>query len=247
MPSAKVAGDPVRIALVYGDGVPGAPAGAGVALDRVLEVTGNVVAATLFVTVFMSAHQAATGPATEVLATLLLLLPALALPLLLLWWGKRPLAPLYRLAVERRGHRWRRVIAAARATEDQLLSFFARHPATFWVGLAASLLIECLVIVEYELLLRTFGVHLPLPTLLIALVFSGLSRAVPTPAGLGALEASQVAALAIAGEPAAAGFVVGLIMRLHETLLAAIGLGVCFARGLSLARLRFLTASEKTA
>jgi uncharacterized membrane protein YbhN (UPF0104 family) len=246
VPSGKVFGDPVRIALVYGDGLPGPAAGAGVALDRLLEVIGNILAATVYVAVFMSFHRGSTGgPMVELLAALLLLLPALGLPVVLLWRGRRPLAPLYWLVQRRRGAGWRRAVAAARATEDQLLLFFTQHPRTFLAGIGVSLLIEGLVIIEYQFLLRAFGVSLPLPTLLMALVFSGLSRAVPTPVGLGALEASQVAALAMAGETAAAGFLVGLIMRLHETLLMAAGLGVCFARGLSFARLRLLTTAGK--
>jgi len=245
MPSAKIAGDPVRIALVYTDGLPGPSAGAGVALDRVAEVAGNILAAILYVVVFASTyHGRNRSPVFQVLVSLLVLLPALLFPLLMLRAGRRPLAPLYQWAKRRRGG-WKRVAAAAHATEGQLADFLSKHPQTFLLGVAASLFIEGLVIIEYELLLRTFAVRLPLPTLLVALVFSGLSRAVPTPVGLGALEGSQVVALAIAGHTAAAGFLVGLIMRVHETLLTGIGLAVCLTRGLSLARLRLIAAADK--
>lgn len=246
LPSGKLLGDPVRIALVYADGLPGPAAGAGVAVDRLLEAIGNILAAMLYVSLFMSFHRGSTGGGLmEISAALLLFLPALGVPVFLLWQGRRPLRPLYRLIERCRGAGWQRVLTAARATEDRLLLFFRQHPRTFLGGIAASLLIEGLVIIEYSMLLHAFGVSLPLPTLLMALVFSGLARAVPTPAGLGALEASQVAALALAGETAAAGFLVGLVMRLHETLFLAAGLSVCFARGLSFARLRLLATAGK--
>src|SRR5262249_46694296 len=139
------------------------------------------------------------------------------IPLLLLWSGRRPLAPLHRLA--RRGDGiMHRLAVLARSTEDQLLVFFADHPGRFVLGVVFSLSIEALVIVEYEALLRAFAIDLPLPVILVSLVFSGLSRVVPTPGGIGALEASQVTALTIAGQAGAVGFLVGLLMRVHETL-----------------------------
>jgi hypothetical protein len=165
LPSGKVLGDPVRMALVYADGMPGPAAGAGVAVDRLLETLGNVVAAMLYVALFMSVHRGrAGGGLVELGGVLLLFLPALGLPVVLLWRGRRPLAPLYRLLERRRGVGWWRLIAVARAIEDQLLLFFNRHPRTFLAGIAVTLLVEGLVIAEYQMLLHAFGLSLPLPS-----------------------------------------------------------------------------------
>jgi uncharacterized membrane protein YbhN (UPF0104 family) len=121
---------------------------------------------------------------------------------------------------------------------------FREHPRSFVIGVGMSLMIESLVVIEYEVLLRMCGIVLPLSTLLLALVLGGLSRSLPSPAALGALEASQVAALTIAGQPASVGLAVGLVIRMHDTLLMAAGLLFCVARGISPARLRILAPAD---
>ena len=125
-----------------------------------------------------------------------------------------------------------------RRVEDHLIDFFREHPRTLLIGVLASLLIEGGCILQYHVLLGAFGIALDLPTLLMVLFGSGVARAVPAPAGLGVLEATQVAVVgATAGRPDI-GFIVGVILRLHETLLPAIGLLVLSYHGMSLARLR---------
>lgn len=248
MPSAKVAGDPIRVALVRGDGVSMVSATAGVTLDRLCEVTGNVIAAAAYTMIFITSTQA--GPSTAVsdlLASVAFLCGAVAVPLVMLWRGVRPLAPLYWVLDGRLAPRWARLLEGARGAESRVMGVFRDHPGSFVAGVGASLLIECLVIVEYQVLLRMCGIALPLSTLLLALVLGGLSRSLPSPAALGALEASQVAALTIAGQPAATGLAVGLLIRLHETLLMAAGLAVCVARGVTPGRLRLLAADEGVA
>jgi uncharacterized membrane protein YbhN (UPF0104 family) len=77
------------------------------------------------------------------------------------------------------------------------------------------------------------------------MVLGGLSRSLPSPAALGTFEASQIAALTIAGQPAAAGLAVALIIRLHEVLLMTAGLIVCVVRGVSPSRLRPLAPADE--
>lgn len=246
MPPAKVAGDPIRIALVRGEGLSLVSATAGVTLDRLCEVAGNVLAAAAYTMIFIASTHA--GPHTAVsnlLASVIFLCAAVAVPVIMLWRGVRPLAPLYWMLDGRLPPRWARLLDGARGAESRVLVVFRDHPGSFVAGVVASLLIECLVIVEYQLLLRMCGIALPLSTLLLALVLGGLSRSWPSPAALGALEASQVAALTIAGQPAAAGLAVGFLIRLHETLLTAVGLGVCVARGITPGRLRLLAPADR--
>ena len=72
----------------------------------------------------------------------------------------------------------------------------------------------------------------------MVLLGTGAARAAPTPAGLGALEVTQVALVGAAAGRPELGFVVAMIVRLHETLLLIVGLAVLSAAGLSLGRLR---------
>jgi len=74
-----------------------------------------------------------------------------------------------------------------------------------------------------------------------------LSRVVPMPAGLGALEAGQVTAFAAATGQPALGFVVALVVRLHETLWTGVGLMALTLQGSGWARLRgVLSTGELT-
>lgn len=245
MPSAKVVGDPVRIALLHADGVSLVTASAGVTLDRLCEMTGNVIAATVYTLVFINAQQGgANGAATDLLVSVGFLCVAAAVPVGLLWRGARPLAPMYWVLDGRVSARWARLLAGARAAESRVMAVFRDHPRFFVTGVGMSLLIECLVVIQYAALLHMCGISLSLATLLLALVLGGLSRALPSPAALGTLEASQIAALSIAGQPAAMGLAVGLVMRLHETLLMAGGMAVCLVRGVSPARLRMLAPAD---
>jgi uncharacterized protein (TIRG00374 family) len=225
LPTGRISGDPLRAGLVYGEGVSGAQATAGVAIDRIMELISNMLCAVAYVMVFsLSRAGGAERPAAALIITMCVLLIALVLPLRMMRRGVRPFEPLYRLVARRGAGRWAAWIGALQRTEAHVIRFFRDHPAMFVQGLIGSLLIEGLIIGEYHFLLTAFGLALSLPTLLMTLLASGLSRAVPTPAGLGALEAGQVTVLAAAAGQPDVGFVVGLVLRLHETLWTGIGL-----------------------
>ena len=245
MPSAKVMGDPIRISLVHDRGQSLVSVSAGVALDRLCELVGNVIAATVYVLVFIiDRKDGVDGAAGNVLISVTFLSAAVALPVGMLWYGISPLGPLFWILDGRVGPRWMRWLGGAQAAERRIMGVFRDHPRTLVAGVAMSLMIESLVVIEYGLLLRMCGITLPLSTLLLAMLLGGLSRSLPSPAALGTFEASQVAALTIAGQPAAAGLAVGLIIRLHEVLLVAAGLIVCVARGVSPSSLRRLAPAD---
>lgn len=238
LPATKVSGDPVRVALLAADGVSTSTAAASVAADRMLEMTSNLIAAAAFVGVFAFLHVA--GVERGVLLTLGFVLVlvglSLAVPVVLLWRGRRPLAPLYQAARRWRGTRAGTLIEGVKRAEGKVMRLVREHPRTVVTGLLISVLVEVLVVIEYHALFAAFGVRLPLPVLLVALVASGFSRVVPSPGGVGVLEASQVGVITLTVGQATQGVVVGLLMRIHETLWMAIGLGVCVARGVSLRR-----------
>jgi uncharacterized protein (TIRG00374 family) len=239
VPSAKLAGEPLRIALARGNDTSTAQSTAGVALDRLLEVIGNTLAALVYVAVFCVVRGAGSaGPPSIALAvTMMLLLMALA-ALLIRWrLGQRPLALFYGPRARGVAPRLAVWMDGLRHVEDHVIRFFHQHPRAFVLGLLASLLIEGLNVALYHTLLAAFGIALELPVLLLVLVGGGVARAVPVPAGLGALEATQVAIGAAAGQPEL-GFVIGVIVRLHETLLLGLGLAALSYEGVSLARLR---------
>lgn len=248
-PVGRLGGDPVRIGLLYGEGVGGTSASAGVVVDRIIETIGNSCAAVAYVAVCALAYSGAAGSYVAPAVTGALLPALLALVLLLAQWhrGLRPLTGLATtlgLARRRRLARW---LLALRQTEDDLVRVCGKHPALLLGGLAGSLAIEVVVIVEHYCLFRAFGVSLELPSLLLVLLATGLSRVAPVPAGLGAMEATQVAVLtATSGRPDV-GLVIATLLRLHECLWFAVGCVALSARGVSLMRLRALWWTARTA
>jgi len=245
VPSARLAGEPVRAAVACAGGVEVTQASAGVALDRVLETIGNVLCALLYVAVFAATRELpASDEMTGLAAGLIGGLAALAVPLVMMRLGARPLWPLYALLGARRPP-W---LAAVRRTEDHLIESFRRRPGVLLGGLLLALATEAVVVGQYHFLLSAFGVRVDLPTLLLILVGTGMARAVPTPAALGTLEGGQVAVLGLAAGDPALGFVAGLVIRMHETLLLLAGLAALSGYGMSLARLAsFRSASEASA
>jgi len=234
LPLTRLGGDPLRAVLVRDASPSLAAAGAGVAIDRLLELVGNMLAVIAYVAIFaLSRAEAAPAPRTLAVAMAGLLLPLVAL-LVMLARGVRPLAPLHGARARRLLPRLARWFDGLRRVEDHLLTFFAAHRGTFVAGLALAVGTEGVIVAQYHALLGAFGVGLDLPVLLLVLIGGGVARAVPAPAGLGALEAVQVLAVGAATGRADLGFVVALLVRLHETLLLLAGLAALALFGVSL-------------
>jgi uncharacterized membrane protein YbhN (UPF0104 family) len=267
VPSARLAGEPVRFALVCPRserrraGAPTGPArqtgegpriAAAVAADRIIEIAANLFCTLVYVGVFVtvSAAHEAPGSRTLLVAAASALVALGSVLYASARTGFRPLRPLYAPALRRRLHtlpRLGRWLGALEAAEGHLVGLLRDHPRAFARCLLVSLAVEALVITEYHTLLAAFGVRLPLPTLLMSLVMTGLARAVPTPAGLGALEAGQVTLLELAQNQAGVGFVVGIVLRLHETLWTAVGFAVLAHQGFSLRGVARLARSTEGA
>ena len=122
LPTGKVSGDPLRVALVRADGGAGVAAGTGVAIDRMLELTGNTLCATAYVTVFSLAHTLGPSrrPAFLLVLTLLGLLALIAVPVQMLRRGRRPLTPLCN-GVLQRYRSLQPALAVLRAIEDNMM------------------------------------------------------------------------------------------------------------------------------
>lgn len=234
VPSGKVAGEPLRFALARGHCGDGPLTAAGVAIDRILEVLGNLACVLVYVVVFVHAHSTRLrGGLLPLAVTAGLFVTAIVVLIASVQRGLRPLAFLHGPRTRRRFPRFARWGDGIEQMETHLVRFFRSHPGAFAGGLLASVGIEALVVLQYHTLLGAFGIRLELPTLLMALVASGLVRLAPTPGGLGALEAGQVALLQMSSGRAELGLVVGIVMRLHEVLMVGAGFVALALRGLS--------------
>ncbi len=231
IPPGRVAGDSLRIGMLHADGSPGAMAGASVVLDRFCEAMGNMVVAVTYMGIIA---LNSTGSAARLEATALtmsLLLVFLLAIVVLLYLGiapmSRPVAMLTRLIP-----RLRPLLQALIRVEQHLHDTLRDRPAIFLQGVGLSLLIEMAIACQYALLLHAFGIDVSLPQLGMVILGSGLARAAPSPAALGALEASQVALLGAIGVAPQVGFVVGGVLRLHETFWLTVAALLALTSGL---------------
>lgn len=220
-PAARVGGDPLRILLVHRQGVPGVDASAGVALDRMLEVTGNTLAVLAYLSIYSAGHAL---PHVEVIGVVFsLLLVTLMVTGILLRRGGRPFSfPLRHLTVL--VPRLQRLADIVSRTEDSLTRIFRETPRAFVAGLLITIAIEVVVLAEYHFLFAAFDLPADVATVAMVLLGGGLARAIPTPAGLGALEASGVAMVGLVSGRPDLGFIVGLALRLDDLLWMSIGL-----------------------
>lgn len=245
LPGGKVSGDPLRAAMLYGAGAHGVDASSWIVADRLMEVIGNTLAALAYVAVFTIRQ---TGSVVFPIAVSLVAgLVGVAGIIAMIWSGRRPVSPLLQPLVHWFPALGSRILLLAEV-EDQLQQFFRLHARVFLAGVVLSLAIEAVVVLEYGALFRAFGLALDLPTLMLALLATGLARAVPTPAGLGAIEAGQVAAISYGIGRPDLGFVAGVVLRLHETLWMAVGaLALLGEQGLHRSPMESAPAREKQA
>jgi uncharacterized protein (TIRG00374 family) len=229
VPSATLGGEPVRAQLLAASGTPAARAAGAVALDRTLELAGNMIVGPLCIG---GAIALGAGSGTVMLITAASALTGLTMLAAIYARGVRGrpalavlCAPLLRLLPQQRRARVREQAARVDAAMHALV---AAHPRLVPAGVGMSLVIEALHVAELAALFAVFAVAAPLPLLLLSSMGIGVAHAVPVTASLGTLEATQVGLFTVGGEPLATGLAVAVAIRLAETLAILVGLA-CLA------------------
>lgn len=110
------------------------------------------------------------------------------------------------------------------AAERLAASFCQRHISALLAAVGVSLLAVAGIAVEYALMLEFLGVRLDALQIFAALTAMQLAFLMPLPGGIGALEASQVFALGVFGQPAAVAISLTLLMRARDVLNGGLGL-----------------------
>jgi uncharacterized protein (TIRG00374 family) len=238
-PGPHFGGEPLQVYLVTArHGVPVSASLAAVVIDKILEMLANF--AFLSAGILVALRQQAWIGLDEmqlVGASLLLLSAPLAL-LVALALGWRPLTWLVRWA----GRTWgwfgraagrpardltqTRFYATLAESETQSITLCRNHPRTMILAVAVSGLSWVAMIGEFWLMTNVLGLGLTLPQAITAMAAARLAILLPLPAGLGALEASQVLAMRGLGLPAAAGVSLSLLIRARDVLLGLLGLGL---------------------
>jgi hypothetical protein len=221
-----VGGEPLQVYLLQRHHlVPGPTAAAATALDRVLELLINflfLAAGILLVAQWDLWPGASSLTAFIIVGTLCLLIGWF---LWLTWHGRLPLTFLvHRLPL--RFASYTHLMEWVSESERQVTVFCRQKPATLLAVVGMASLNWLLLLTEYWLGMNFLGLPLTLPQLVTAVTINRLAFLVPLPAGLGALEGSQVLAMTLLGLNPAFGISEGLIIRARDVITALIGLWV---------------------
>jgi uncharacterized protein (TIRG00374 family) len=230
VPSGTLGGEPVRAHLLTTtSGMSAAQAAGAVALDRSLELAGNMIVGPLCVGSAVALGVGSTAGMLAATASALFGLGLLVLVYVQAVRRRPALVPLAGRPLWFLPRRWRaRVEGQAEHADRALQDLLAAHPRLVPAGLGVSLAIEGLHLVELTALFAVFGISVPLPLLLLSSIGIGVARALPVTAALGTLEATQVGIFAIGGAALATGLAVAVALRMAETLAILVGLA-CLA------------------
>jgi uncharacterized protein (TIRG00374 family) len=239
-PGPQFGGEPVQVYLPEKrDGVPRSTAVAAVTLDKTLELLVNFAFLAGGVALIVQRRLLSEDAERAALAAALILFALPPLFLLAIWAGGRPMTRTARAVVwpAQAWKRWRpgpdravagpdritRLLGGVESSERQVRAFCRQHPAALVAAMGVTLLSWLGMIAEYWLALWALGIVLSPVDAIIALTAARIAFLAALPAGLGALEASQVLALGALGANPAAGLSLSLLIRLRDTALAAAG------------------------
>jgi uncharacterized protein (TIRG00374 family) len=224
-PGPQVGGEPLQIIYLQKHyGLTYARATSAVIMDKLLEFLANflLIAVGIYAIFRVGLLSGSSGLATSALIPLAAVLLWPLAHILLLANGRYPLSALLRAIPARFAAL--KLVRLVIISEHMAGAFTRRHPRALLASLAVSLLSLCGMLVEYGLMLTFLHVQLGFWQTLAALSALLLSFLMPLPAGLGALEASQVLAMTALGYSAAIGISLSLLIRARDILLGGFGL-----------------------
>lgn len=229
VPSGTLGGEPMRAKLLTASGTPAARAAGAVALDRSLELAGNMIVGPLCiggaVVLGAGSGRGLVIAAASALVGLVMMVAIYARGVR----GRPALVPLLGPPLLLVPQRWRgRLRAHAARADAAMRDVLAAHPGLVPACLGVSLVIEALHLVELTALFAVFALSVPVPLLLLSSMGIGIAHAVPVTAALGTLEATQLGLFTVGGQPLATGLAVAVALRLAETLAILVGLA-CLA------------------
>jgi len=222
-PGPQFGGEPVQVlALRRQHQVPGTTGTASVGLDKLLELIANFsfLAFGLAVALMSAWLPKEFRSAGLWIALSLLVFPLLYLVLMLL--GHKPLNGFINHLPDQVTQNWFSDVVCK--VETEMSGFCVSEPFTVLQATLISLSVWVGMVFEYWLLVYFLGLRLTLMQTISALTAARLAFLTPLPAGLGALEASQVFALETLGLDPAYGVSISLLIRLRDILFGLGGL-----------------------
>jgi len=205
-PGPQIGGEPVQVLLAERrHAVPRDVAIASVGLDRLFDGVVNLA--------FLAASALVVAGFGAAIVGLFVMTIVPVGYVVALGTGRRPLSALIRRDL-------------VRASESRAGRFCRERPLFLGLALVASFASWAVLLLEYWLLAFFFGEPLSARQLVMGLAAARVSYLLMFPAGLGVLEAGQVAAARAMGIPEALGLSLSLVIRLRDTVTAAAGMGL---------------------
>jgi uncharacterized protein (TIRG00374 family) len=224
-PGPQVGGEPLQILyLRRNHQMTVARSTATVIMDKLLEFLVNVLflAAGLYAVIGQGLFPLTGNQLFGGLIPLLLLIMIPPVHLVLLYIGKFPVSSLV-LAIQNRIGR-KKPLRLVTVSERMAGIFMRRHPWAMLSAILASALAWICMWAEYWLMAQFILVDMTVWQALAGMTLLQIAFMFPLPAGLGAMEASQVFVLGAMGFPPSAGLTMSLLMRGRDMLIGGLGL-----------------------
>jgi glycosyltransferase 2 family protein len=197
---------------------------ASVIMDKLLELLANFFLLAAGLTAILQAGILSTNGSSSWLSlsglTLLCIWPPIHI--IFLYKRKYPLSAFLRsIPLLKKDAKPVRFIAAS---ERLAGTFCRRHLSSLLLAMAISVCAGIGMVSEFALIANFLNINLPFSQTIAAWTAGWLSLLAPLPAGLGALEATEVFALGAFGVSAASAIGVTLVMRARDLLIGGLGL-----------------------
>jgi uncharacterized protein (TIRG00374 family) len=224
-PGPQVGGEPLQVIYLQKNyGLTYARATSAVIMDKLLEFLVNflLLAVGAWAVFRVGLIPDNGGRPTLSLIGLAMLLLWPLVHIILLFHGRYPVSAILR---------WQpfipqqtKLIRLIIVSERMAASFCNRHLQAMLAAIAVSVLSVAGIVAEYILMVNFLGMQLSAIQVFAALTALQLAFLMPLPGGLGALEASQVFALGVFGQPASAAISLVLLQRARDILNGGFGL-----------------------
>lgn len=225
-PGPQVGGEPLQVIyLQKNHGLSFARATSAVIMDKLLEFLVNFiligVGAWAIIRVGLVSVNGISSNLSLIAAGIILLIWPIV-HIILLYKGIRPISGiLLWLPFISNKHAGIRLITVS---ERMASAFCQKHVRPMFLAVGVSLLSILGIVIEYYLMVSFLGMAINTTQIFAALTAMQVAFLMPLPGGLGALEASQVFALGVFGQPASAAISLTLLMRARDILNGGIGL-----------------------
>jgi uncharacterized protein (TIRG00374 family) len=231
-PGPQFGGEPLQVYLVERDHcVPRATAIASVSLDKVLEMLVNFMFLAGGIALTLQGKIFPGTAGSHALGSVLVLLAPLIGLLVAVWAGRHPVSALWRLVIRFLPYRQLKNTAYTenfyqiiKTSEDRTAHFCRTQPASMGLALFVSGVVWAGIMGEFWLASTFLGLNLGLAPVIGMLTAARLAFLLPLPAGLGALEASQVFVLTAMGLNPTLGLSLTLLIRVRDITLGVLGL-----------------------